>query len=415
MYEKGVELLIRVLTEAGGKPEGATWRELADIYFQGSLSPKQTQDVWRTHLRRTLRNESAQVTKDTSCSEQEPKECYKGKLKSTWQTQGKGGKVITLHSYKHDDGVEDFEELQKDLLNDFERIVKTVPKPLQNTSMKAVEDSVPKALFIHTSDKHVGAMTKMSSSYSNYYDPNILEGRMWDILRGIREQVELYGKFEKLVVTDLGDTLDGYNGSTSRGGRLLPQNLDNREQFDTYVAIHKAFFDELHQMDAADSIDVIMLSNCNHASSFGYTAQRALQMYLEHVLNINCRVAIEFIDRYTYGYHEFIFTHGKDEEDMKHGWPRILDMKTEAYVLGFLRHYDIGTKAPKDGLYTHVIKGDLHISNTEYGKNFRYKNIPSVYGGSKWIHTNFGPTLPAYCMEVISKWTPEVVEMTRYL
>jgi len=38
----------------------------------------------------------------------------------------------------------------------------------------------------------------------------------------------------------------------------------------------------------------------------------------------------------------------------------------------------------------HVQKGDLHQSSINYGKKFRYCNNMSMYGSSKWIHSNFG-------------------------
>ena len=80
----------------------------------------------------------------------------------------------------------------------------------------------------------------------------------------------------------------------------------------------------------------------------------------------------------------------RDDTDMSNGLPLILNDKTEKYIDNYIRYYKINTP------FTSVVKGDLHQSNNQYGKNFRYKNVMSLYGSSKWIHTNFGNT-PAGC------------------
>ena len=41
---------------------------------------------------------------------------------------------------------------------------------------------------------------------------------------------------------------------------------------------------------------------------------------------------------------------------------------------------------------TIVVKGDSHRSNLSKGKKFDYKSVSSLFGSSKWIHSNFGNT-----------------------
>jgi hypothetical protein len=69
---------------------------------------------------------------------------------------------------------------------------------------------------------------------------------------------------------------------------------------------------------------------------------------------------------------------------MKTGLPLNLDVKTENYIKDFV----IGNRLKFENL--HFIKGDLHQASINEGKYFRYRNVLSVYGGSKWIQTNFG-------------------------
>ena len=49
----------------------------------------------------------------------------------------------------------------------------------------------------------------------------------------------------------MGDNLDGFNAQTTRGGHALPQNMTDEESFDTYVNVHKIFFDSLVENNMA--------------------------------------------------------------------------------------------------------------------------------------------------------------------
>ena len=54
--------------------------------------------------------------------------------------------------------------------------------------------------------------------------------------------------------------------------------------------------------------------------------------------------------------------------------------------------------------------GDLHQSLTQFGKRFRYKRVSSMYGSSKWIHTNFGYTRAAVDFDIVDKNSGSVLE-----
>ena len=93
-----------------------------------------------------------------------------------------------------------------------------------------------------------------------------------------------------------------------------------------------------------------------------------------------------------------LFTHGKDDSDMKYGLPLVLNDKTENYINNYIDYHQIDTRKP-----IHFIKGDLHQSATQYGKRFRYKNVGSIFGSSKWIHTNFGNTKPICDIDIFEE------------
>jgi hypothetical protein len=156
-------------------------------------------------------------------------------------------------------------------------------------------------------------------------------------------------------------------------------------------------------MNVANNVHFVAVTEDNHAGAFGYCANRAVEIYLNvKYPAITTRIMSKFIEHVSYGEHTLLFTHGKDSEDMKHGLPRRLDQKTELYINDYIDHFKLGDK------YVHLIKGDLHQESNEFGKRFRYKNVLSLYGASKWIHTNFGNSKSGACFEVIEKHTPRV-------
>ena len=289
-----------------------------------------------------------------------------------------------------------------------QEMLKNIPvegiKPFK-IEKKAVKEEM--ALFVYLSDMHVGAHTSNDSIFNNEYNEQEFNARLEKVLKKIKEQSLLMGRFDKVVVFNLGDALDGYNAQTTRGGHSLPQNLDNKEQFRVYISGMRKFFATLHDMNVANNIEFISVGNDNHSGDFGFMANQALcWLFQEKYPEMHTRVFDKFIETVDYGKHTFIVYHGKDDQHMKHGHGLHLSDKIENY---FIQIVDANKmKNP----YIHVVKGDLHQTASMKGKRFRYKNVASLYGGSDWIHTNFGPTKPAVDFEIISKNENIVMEFT---
>jgi hypothetical protein len=297
------------------------------------------------------------------------------------------------HWYENKESVESFyKHLKEELTGEIEPVF-----------LKHDYLDTKRALFIYTADKHVGAKTSPRSVYKNDYTAQVFEDRMMFILKEVGYLAKLYGKFDRIYLVDLGDPLDGYSGYTTRGGHKLPQNLDNREQFDTYVSVHKKWFDNLVEMNVTNDIYFSAVTEDNHSGAFGYCANRAVETYLNvKYPTIHTKIMSKFIEHTEYGEHAIMFSHGKDSEDMKQGFPKKLDAKTEAYINDYIDHFQLNKK------HCHFVKGDLHQEANEFSKRFRYKNVLSLYGASKWIHTNFGTSKAGACFEVIEKHSPRV-------
>lgn len=260
------------------------------------------------------------------------------------------------------------------------------------------------ALHVYTSDKHVGAKTKKESLYKNEYDASEFHNRMQKTLEMIVGKAKDFGVFDRLMIFDLGDGLDGYDEKTTRGGHRLPQNMTNEEAFDTYVTEHCALWDSVVSSNVARSYGYWSVCNDNHSGSFGYTANRAVEIYLNAKypeIKTVCQKA--FIDHYTYGDHSFMLTHGKDKEDRKFGLPKALDDKTINFINQYIEYHNIKG-------YKHFIKGDLHQEATDFCNTFRYRNVLSMYGASAWIHSNFGWSRPGVSYEVIPKKDKDVMQ-----
>lgn len=261
-----------------------------------------------------------------------------------------------------------------------------------------------KALMVYLSDHHIGACNK-GSQYEAEYNAEIYKGRLVKILQEVNKQKKLHGVFESVFVVNLGDPLDGYNSTTVRGGHTLPQNMDSKEQFKTYVESMVWFFEELHKMNISNKINFISVGECNHGGHFAYTANLSLKyIFNSKFPDINVNLFEKNIDHINYGAHSLIFTHGKDNHLMKSNFPMHLDAKTETYINNYIKINKIKTDS---NLF---IKGDLHNYNTQVGKGFRYTNIPSIFGSSGWIQANFGYTQPAFVYQILDKNDVNVVE-----
>lgn len=319
---------------------------------------------------------------------------------SSWESPTKHGDNKRLYAVSVELKKKDASSLEYYFKSLEDKLSSTLP-PIRINNKSDNE----KSLFLYTSDKHIGALTKKSSMYKNEYTADIFRNRLLSLLDEIKYQYNLYGRFDIIHLLDLGDALDGFNGKTTRGGHTLPQNLSNEEQFDVFVNVHKEFFDALVAMDVTNGIKYIATYKDNHSGSFSYFANRALQIYLNHRYpDIETIILEKFIEHYYYGKHCFILTHGKDEEDMKHGLPFHLNDKVENYINDYINYYRIEADA------IHVIKGDLHRSASEEARRFRYKNVMSLYGGSKWIHTNFGTCKAGINFDVVWKNEGRVLE-----
>jgi hypothetical protein len=183
--------------------------------------------------------------------------------------------------------------------------------------------------------------------------------------------------------------------------------MNNREAFEVAVEAEKEFIDSVIASDVANNYHVYQNANSNHGGDFDYMVNRALEIYVNTKYpQVSTKIFQRFIEHVQYGDHCFMFTHGKDDADMKHGLPLYLNDKVENY----LRKYLMYNKIDPDTSYVSLVKGDLHMSASQGVYGFRYRNVLSLFGGSKWIGTNFGPNRPGCSYEIVEKYTERILE-----
>lgn len=416
--------LIDYLVTHNGKPKDTSWYEVGEMFnlkpsdkkrakkddkYRKESIAKQANDTWRRYL--TQKNgleltkeiyENGEVKWETFKKTPEDKEVdLEGMELERVTTNPHGGAWL---KYKKKEQM--YDDIHIHQLKDL--LTKEI-KPLLIARPDVASND--KGLFIHGSDKHIGALTKLNSVYTNKYDREEMMRRLvFLVLEEIEEQVSVFGVFHSLFIMDYGDALDGLDGKTTRGLKGashhdLPQQCNNREQHDLYVEFHRYLFDEIVLRKFALNIYFIATSCSNHGGDFEYGAMRNLETYLNvKYPDIKTKVSATPFNHFIYGKHCVIFGHGKDDEDMRAGMPLNLNDKVENYIADYIRvnqleRYNIS-----------FITGDLHQSSENYGKNFRYKKVLSQFGSTKWMHSNFGSGTPGLSIEVFYKDTPRIIK-----
>jgi hypothetical protein len=291
-----------------------------------------------------------------------------------------------------------------DYLAAIKDIVQTYhPEPVKVAEQK---ETGHKALKVTISDAHVGMETNPNGEglFSYEYSADIFNRNLDKVFASVLNAYNLHGRFDLLLIQDLGDGLDGWNGETTRGGHKLDQNMTNPEAFKAYVLGKLSLYEKCIRADIANKVIFRNVANCNHAGDFGEIANATIQMMIERTYGkeIEFDILTRFMEHFEYGNHTFILTHGKDKKHMKHGLPYQLNDKTIKFITEYIDHYEINTK------YIHVEKGDLHKIGYERTAKFDYRNYMSFAPPSSWVQTNFGSSYSGYSIQVVPKYSNDI-------
>ena len=264
-------------------------------------------------------------------------------------------------------------------------------KPFKNSKSQ-------KALKITLADMHVGMSVKENSLFSYRYNKQDFLNSMDLVYKSAIDEYNANGKFDLLIIQDLGDGLDGYNNQTTRGGHALEQVMSNNEAFKTYIEAKLNLINKLYTSNIANKITVKNTVNCNHAGDFGYMANYAIKLACDNIYkDVEIDIYERFIEHFFYGEHCFIQCHGKDKKYMKNGMPLRLNPVTETFINQYIDRYQIKSK------FIHFEKGDLHQIGYDCRKKFDYINFMSLAPPSNWVQHNCADAYSGFTLQIIEK------------
>lgn len=239
--------------------------------------------------------------------------------------------------------------------------------------------SSDKSMILYLADMHIGARCQSYSLYQNPYDKEEIKRRL-DTLYNLVKSV---GHLDKLVINLLGDSLDGMDQQTARRDHIMPQDMDNMEQLETFIELTLSFI--LNCKNLANVVEVYSVKCGNHGGTWEYTANLALKNIVEKTApEIKFTLFKEFIGAYTVNNHTILCCHGKDESFMKKPMPLNLDEKTKVMIQEWIVNNKL---AGTENL--HFVKGDLHSNTLSSCKMFDYRNVLSLFGASDYSAFNF--------------------------
>ena len=243
----------------------------------------------------------------------------------------------------------------------------------------SVINSGNKSIVLFLSDMHIGAKCNSYTLYDNPWDKEELQRRLDMIITN----VNTLGPFNEIVLCLLGDNLDGMDGQTARRDHIMPQNMDNMEQLETFIEVMVPFIDNLYIM--CNSLKIYSVKEGNHDGIAGYMASLALKHLIgKYYSSVPFILFKEFIGKFEVNSHTYCICHGKDAQFMKKPMPLVLDERTKVMIYEWMENNDI-----KGGDKVHFVKGDLHSNALSSCNLFDYRNVLSLFGASDYSNFNY--------------------------
>lgn len=250
-------------------------------------------------------------------------------------------------------------------------------------------------------DVHIGMDTDKTGSamYADDWSAKSISSSFDAMVSGVLREKQN----EVLIVDELGDYLDGFNGYTTRGGHKLPQLMTDEQAFDLALELKinsAGVWSRNYKKVIFNNI-----CNDNHAGAFGYFVNSAFKKYCDkNFNNVEVTNHRKFINHYFVNNICFIITHGKDDSTLKFGFKPQLDSKGLEKIDQYCKQNDLYKKAKKIVFK----KGDSHqcLFDMCTSDDFFYFNYPALSPSSQWVQNNFKKGRRGYVLE---KWNAENV------
>ena len=284
--------------------------------------------------------------------------------------------LINLHNQNKENNV--LRRVEKDQLAEANKLINKLAK--ENLELKKNSEE-----FHFVIDNEVKPRT-INGTYNNNTALNLflwneeeLERRLDSVINKIEKS---FNHLDTIVLSMMGDYLDGMDRMTARRDHFMPQNMDNKEQFNVFIRRMIDFIDGLSNY--CNELIIYAVPEGNHDGSSGYMAIKALQYAINaRYPGIKFEVFDRFIGSYEFRTHTYVLTHGKDASFMKKPLPLNLNDSTSALLRDWL---------DREALYSdniHIVKGDLHSNNLNSCRKFDYRNVLSIFGDSDYSQMNY--------------------------
>ena len=300
--------------------------------------------------------------------------------------------LLNLHNQQKENNV--LRRIEKDQLSEANKLINKLATELN--SLKYTKDfhftidntykpkifannfDSKKSIILHIADTHVGAALSSTSLYENNWNEGEFKRRL-DVLA---DKVHKLGEFDSIIINFLGDYLDGMDSMTARRDHVMPQNMDNKEQFNVFIRNMLYFIETISLF--TNNVKIYAVPEGNHGGYADYFAIKALQYATNAYFP---EVTFTVFDRYygifTHNDHIYLSMHGKDGKFMNRAMPLNLNDSTSALIRDWLDRENI----LEDNV--HVVKGDLHSNNLNSCRKFDYRNVLSLFGDSDYSQVNY--------------------------
>ena len=300
--------------------------------------------------------------------------------------------LINLHNQNKENNV--LRKIEKDQLAEANKLINKLAKELND--LKYAKDfhitidgnykpvtytpcyNTSKTLVLHISDTHVGAALSSTSLFKNDWNEQEFAKRLDELVN----RVNCIGPFDKIVINLLGDYLDGMDGMTARRDHVMPQNMDNKKQFNVFIKHMLHFIEDIQSL--CNNVEIYAVPEGNHGGYADYFAIKALEYATNSYFpNIPFTVFDRYYGVFTVNSHTYISLHGKDGQFMKKPMPLNLNDSTSTLLRDWM------DREQMTGENIHVIKGDLHSNNLNSCRKFDYRNVLSLFGDSDYSQMNY--------------------------
>ena len=300
--------------------------------------------------------------------------------------------LVNLHNQQKENNV--LRRIEKDQLAEANKLVNKLATELN--SLKFAKDfhftidgdytpktytpcyNTDRTIVLHIADTHVGAALSSTCLFDNTWNEAEFSRRLEELVN----RVSNLGPFNKVIINLLGDYLDGMDGMTARRDHVMPQNMDNKQQFNVFIKYMLHFIEDIQSL--CNNVEIYAVPEGNHGGYADYFAIKALQYATNaYFPTIPFTVFDKYYGVFNVGSHRYLILHGKDGQFMKKPMPLNLNDQTSTLLRDWM------DREQMTGEDIHVIKGDLHSNNLNSCRKFDYRNVLSLFGDSDYSQLNY--------------------------